>query len=236
MVDVVLQIDGDPAGELRFLHGIKNRFGATHEVGVFAMTGEGLGEVPDPSKRFLAQRQLGVPGSAVTTVMEGSRPMNVEVQALAAPSTLTAPRRVSNGFDLQRLHLILAVLSKRLGLPVASQDVVVNVAGGLRITEPAADLAVALAVASSVLDRPLRPDVAVFGEVGLGGELRGVPHLQRRVAEAARLGLTMCLVPAPAAGGEKPPAGSVAMSTLAEAVGAALEAPAQRARSMAGGD
>jgi DNA repair protein RadA/Sms len=236
MVDVVLQFDGDSAGELRFLHGVKNRFGATHEVGVFAMTGEGLDPVPDPSKRFLAQRQLGVPGSAVTTVMEGSRPMNVEVQALAVPSTLAAPRRVSNGFDLQRLHLILAVLAKRLGLPVASQDVVVNVAGGMRITEPAADLAVALAVASSVMDRPLRADVAVFGEVGLGGELRGVPHLQRRVTEAARLGLTTCLVPASAAGSQKAPVGSVAMSTLAEAIGTALETAVPRARAQAGGN
>jgi DNA repair protein RadA/Sms len=143
---------------------------------------------------------------------------------------------VSNGFDLQRLHLILAVLAKRLGLPVASQDVVVNVAGGMRITEPAADLAVALAVASSVMDRPLRADVAVFGEVGLGGELRGVPHLQRRVTEAARLGLTTCLVPASAAGSEKAPVGSVAMPTLAEAVRVALEPAVPRARAQAGGN
>ncbi|MEX2376975.1 MAG: DNA repair protein RadA [Dehalococcoidia bacterium] len=198
-VDVVMQMEGETGGTLRLLHGIKNRFGPTDEVGVFEMRGDGLAEVADPSQCFLAQRQASSPGSAVATVMEGTRPITVEIQALVTPSVLPSPRRVATGVDMARLHLIVAVLSKRLRLPVAAQDLVVNVAGGLRVREPAADLAIALAIISSFFDRPMEPGMAAAGEIGLGGELRGVPHAGRRMAEAARLGFSACLIPSSAA-------------------------------------
>ncbi len=231
MVDVVLQMEGEPGGALRLLRGIKNRFGPTDEIGVFEMRGDGLAEVADPSRSFLAHRQAATPGSAVATLLEGTRPITVEVQALVTPSALPSPRRVSNGIDMSRLLLISAVISKRLRLPVSASDIVVNVAGGLRVREPAADLAVALALVSSFLDRPVDSTLAAAGEIGLGGELRAVPQPARRVAEARRLGFNACLLPANGADAEltgdqgRPGRGVLAVAGLAEAVRAAIPAP-----------
>ncbi len=195
MVDVVLHMEGDPISSWRLLRTVKNRFGSTNEIGVFEMTQRGLVDVTDPSRTLLSDRRAGSVGSAITAVIEGSRPILVEVQALTTPSSLPAPRRVATGTDLTRLLLICAVLSRRAGIPLANQDVVVNVTGGLKVSEPAADLAVALAITSSFRSIPLAPDLAAVGELGLGGEVRGVPQLGRRIAEAARLGLGKCLLP-----------------------------------------
>jgi len=233
MVDVVLQLEGEPGGALRLLRGVKNRFGPTDEIGVFEMRGDGLAEVADPSRSFLAQRQASTPGSAVATLIEGTRPITVEIQALVTPTFLPAPRRVSNGVDMSRVLLIAAVLSKRLRLPVATSDIVVNVAGGLRVKEPAADLAVALAIVSSLLDRPVDPGMAAAGEIGLGGELRSVPQAPRRASEARRLGFDACLLPANGADSEDGPPrtkadrGILAVSTLVEAVRAAIPEPSR---------
>lgn len=194
-VDAVLQMGGDPGGTLRVLHAVKNRFGPTDEVGVFEMLGEGLVGVSDPSRLFMQQRAVAVAGSAVALVVEGSRSLAVEVQALATPSSLASPRRVANGVEMSRVHMITAVLAKHMRLPVSSHDLVISVTGGLDIREPAGDLAIALAIASSMLDRPVDETVAVAGEIGLAGELRAIPRADRRVAEAARLGFTTCLVP-----------------------------------------
>ena len=195
MVDVVLYMEGDPISSWRLLRTVKNRFGSTNEIGVFEMTQSGLVDVEDPSRALLSYRRSGSVGSAITAVMEGSRPLLVEVQALTTPSSLPAPRRVATGIDLTRLLLICAVLSRRVGVPLANQDVVVNVAGGLRVSEPAADLAVALAITSSFRNVPLAPELVAVGEVGLSGEVRGVPQIHRRISEAARLGLARCLLP-----------------------------------------
>jgi DNA repair protein RadA/Sms len=197
LVDAVLQLDGDPAGVVRTLHGVKNRFGATSEIGVFEMRGDGLVEVEDPSRVFLANRRAAAPGSAVVVLMEGSRPIAVEVQALTTPSLLPSPRRVATGIESSRLHLVLAVLARRLGLPVAQQDVIVNVPGGLRVREPAADLGLALALASSLRDVPVQATFAAAAEVGLGGELRPVVGGVRRAGDARRLGFSGCLLAPP---------------------------------------
>ncbi|MFP6679543.1 MAG: DNA repair protein RadA [Dehalococcoidia bacterium] len=197
-VDVVLQLSGDPSGSLRTLHGIKNRYGHTNEVGVFEMGSEGLSEVTDPSESLLTHRSLRrepTPGTAVAAVIEGTRPIIVEVQALTAPSGSQAARRVATGIDLARMNQIVAVLTRRVGLPLASQDVIVSVTGGMRLTEPAADLSVALAIASSLLDVSVNPGLAAAGEIGLSGELRAVPQAYRRRSEALRLGFDDCLLP-----------------------------------------
>jgi DNA repair protein RadA/Sms len=195
MVDAVLYMEGEALSAYRILKGTKNRFGSTNEVGVFQMGSRGLEEVPDPSRALLSQRRTDAVGSAVLPVMEGNRPILIEVQALTSPSYLPAPRRIANGVDFNRLLMLLAVLTQRAGLAPGSQDVIVNVVGGLRIDEPAADLAVALAVASSLRNVPLDPGMVAAGEVGLTGELRSVPQLERRLSEAARLGYSRCLVP-----------------------------------------
>jgi len=223
MVDVVLQLEGESGGAMRLLRATKNRFGPTSEIGVFEMRSDGLGEVEDPSRSFLSQRRASLSGSAVASLIEGTRPLLVEVQALTSASSLPSPRRVATGVDMGRVMLVVAVLSKRLGLPLGGQDIVVNVAGGLRVKEPAADLAVALAIASSLLDLPVEASLAAAGEVGLAGELRAVPQVQRRAAEAARLGFDGCLVPAAggAAGGEV--SGAVRpVDTLEEAISVAM--------------
>ena len=194
-VDAVLQMGGDPGGTLRMLHAVKNRFGPTDEVGVFEMHGEGLAGISDPSRLFMRQRAIAVAGSAVALVVEGTRSLAVEVQALATPSSLASPRRVANGVEMSRVHVITAVLAKHMRLPVSNHDLVISVAGGMDIKEPAADLAIALAIASSMMDRPVEDSVAVAGEIGLAGELRPIPRTDRRVAEAARLGFASCLVP-----------------------------------------
>ena len=195
MVDVVLYLEGDSTGSYRLLHGTKNRFGATNDVALLEMRTDGLVEIADPSAAFIGERQLGVPGSAVVVTLEGSRPLLAEVQALTNTSAFSPPRRTSNGIDFGRMVMIAAVLSRRAGLALANQDIMVNVTGGLRINEPAADLAVALTIASSFKDVPLDPHTVVVGEVGLNGEVRRVPQLERRLVEASRHGFTRALVP-----------------------------------------
>lgn len=195
MVDAVLYLEGERFNAYRLLRSTKNRFGPTHEVGVFEMRGEGLAEVPNPSAVFLAERHESVSGSLVTVTLEGTRPILVEVQALASKSSLAQPRRTVNGFDLNRLHLVTAVLSRRLSVPLWEQDVYLNVVGGLRVDEPAADLAAALAILSSARDRAVPNDVVVMGEVGLAGELRSVGQLEKRLREAGKLGFARAIVP-----------------------------------------
>jgi DNA repair protein RadA/Sms len=195
MVDAVLYLEGERHHEYRILSAAKNRFGSTHEIGVFEMRGDGLAEVDNPSERLLRDRGESVPGSAVVAAIEGSRPLLVEVQALVAPTHFANPQRVAQGIDPRRLAVVGAVLEKRAGLSLAGADVFVNVAGGIRLDEPAADLGLALALASSFRDRPLRPDLVAVGEIGLGGELRPVPQLERRLAEARRLGFRAAVVP-----------------------------------------
>ena len=195
IVDTVLYLEGDPFHRYRLLRSVKNRFGATSEVGVFEMVESGMVEVPNPSEAFLAERQVNAPGSAIAVTLEGTRPLLVEIQALAGSSTFANPRRTANGIDYNRLLLLTAVLSRRVHVPVHDKDVFVNVIGGLQIKEPAADLAVALAISSSVKDRPLHADMAFVGEVGLSGELRAVSQLELRLKEAAKLGFKRCIVP-----------------------------------------
>ncbi len=196
IVDAVLYLEGDRFHTYRLLRSVKNRFGSTHEVGVFEMTEDGMREVDNPSEVFLAERLPDAAGSAIAVTMEGTRPLLVEIQALASTTSFGLPRRTANGVDLNRLLLLVAVLSKRVGLRLFDQDVFVNVIGGLRINEPASDLAVALAIASSFQNVPLPSDLAAVGEVGLSGELRAVGHLSRRLNEAAKLGFSRCIVPA----------------------------------------
>jgi DNA repair protein RadA/Sms len=195
IVDVVLYLEGDRFHQYRMLRGVKNRFGSTDEVGVFEMTQLGMREVTNPSQVFLAERSAGTPGSTVAVTMEGTRPILVEVQALTSHTQAAQPRRTANGFDPNRLVMLLAVLSKRVGIPLYNQDVYVNIVGGLRITEPAADLAVAVAIASSFRNQRVDPDLVLVGEVGLSGELRSVSQLERRLGEASKLGFKRSLYP-----------------------------------------
>ncbi len=195
IVDVVLYMEGERHSSYRLVRGVKNRFGSTDELGVFEMVASGLAEVENPSLVFTGGRGQIV-GSVIVPVLEGSRPLLVEIQALTTPAGYGPPRRVSNGFDLNRLLLISAVLSKRARMKLSDQDVIVNVTGGLRIAEPAADLGVALAIVSSLRDRPLKSGLVVFGELGLGGEVRIVSQPLRRLGEAGRLGFSGCVLPA----------------------------------------
>ncbi len=195
IVDTVLYLEGDRFHTYRLLRSVKNRFGATSEVGVFEMREQGMVEVSNPSEVFLAERMVNAPGSAIAVTMEGTRPLLVEIQALASHSSFGHPRRTANGVDFNRLLLIVAVLSRRVGLRLYDQDVFANVIGGLQVGEPAADLAVAVAIASSVRDRPVAADLALIGEVGLSGEVRAVGQQAARLREAARLGFRRCLVP-----------------------------------------
>ncbi len=199
MVDVVLYMEGESLSTYRIVRGVKNRFGSTNEVGMFEMAGDGLRGVDDASRALISQRREGAVGSAVFPVLEGSRPLMLEIQALASPSFLSVPRRVGNGVDYNRLLMLVAVLSRRIGLSLANQDIIVNVVGGLDVHEPAADLAICLAVASSLRNTALPADLVALGEVGLSGELRNVPQTDRRLDEAARLGFRRCLVPASSA-------------------------------------
>ncbi|MEB2345293.1 MAG: DNA repair protein RadA [Deltaproteobacteria bacterium] len=218
LVDVVLAFEGDRGHAFRLLRATKNRFGSTLEVGVFAMGERGLAGVENPSELFLAERRGEAPGSCVTAVLEGTRPLLLEVQALVAPAGYGTARRTAIGFDDGRLALLLAVLARRGGIDVLGMDVYLNVTGGMRIGEPAADLAVVLALASSRLDLPLPPGAVAIGEVGLGGEVRRVGRLDARVQEAARLGFTRALVPR---GPHHPlePFERVPVEDVAEAVG-----------------
>lgn len=195
MVDCVLYFEGERHMAYRILRAAKNRFGATNEIGVFEMEDEGLAEVPNPSEAMLAGRPTDTPGTCVTCVMEGVRPVLAEIQALVVPSSLGNPRRVSNGFDYSRSMLLLAVLEKRGGLMVGGCDAYLNVIGGLYLEEPAADLAAILALASSFRDRPVPNNLTAIGEVGLTGELRAASALSQRLFEVKRLGFTRCLIP-----------------------------------------
>jgi DNA repair protein RadA/Sms len=195
MVDTVLYFEGERHNVYRILRAVKNRFGPTNEIGVFEMQQAGLVEVESPSELFLAERPLHASGSIVVASMEGTRPLLVELQALGSPSGFGTPRRVASGVDHQRMALLLAVLEKRLGMPLQQHDVYVNVVGGLNVDEPAIDLGVVTAVASSLRDVPVDPDLVVFGEVGLTGEVRAVGHVDARLREAAKLGFRRCLLP-----------------------------------------
>ncbi len=195
MVDCVLYFEGEQHSSCRILRAAKNRFGATNEIGVFEMLDNGLEEVENPSQMLLSGRPDGAPGTCVTCVMEGIRPVLAEIQALLAPAPYGSARRSSNGFDYNRASMLLAVLEKRGGLKVSTCDAYLNIIGGLTLDEPAADLAAVLALASSYLDRPIAPDLAAIGEVGLTGELRVVNNLDQRLSEVRRLGFRRCVIP-----------------------------------------
>ncbi|MBF8268089.1 MAG: radA [Dehalococcoidia bacterium] len=194
MVDVVLYLEGDTLSPYRILRGAKNRFGSTNEIGVFQMGQQGLEEVSEPSLLFLSSRLQDVSGSVVIVSMEGSRPLLAEVQALTTPTVFSQPRRVATGVDFHRLLLVAAATTQRLGIPLGGQDIIVNLAGGLRVGEPAADLGIALALVSSFRNTPCDPATVAVAEVGLGGELRSVPQLERRLKEAARLGFRRAVI------------------------------------------
>ncbi len=195
IVDTVLYLEGDRFLSLRLLRSVKNRYGSTSEVGVFEMVENGLAEVRNPSEIFLAERMINSPGSAIVVTMEGTRPILVEIQGLTNNSAFGNPRRTPIGIDLNRLQLIGAVISRRVGVPLGEQDIFVNVVGGLKISEPAADLAIAAAIVSSVKNQPIRADAVLVGEIGLSGELRGVGKTAARLKEAAKLGFKMAVIP-----------------------------------------
>ncbi|MCX6030566.1 MAG: DNA repair protein RadA [Chloroflexi bacterium] len=225
MVDTVLYLEGERFHSFRLLRATKNRFGSANEVGVFEMAERGMVEVKNPSEAFLAERLPNSAGSAIAVTMEGTRPILVEVQALTSATSFAQPRRTANGVDFNRLLLITAVLAKRARIRLADQDVFANVVGGLEVEEPAADLAIAAAIASSARNRPVAADLALIGEVGLSGELRSVGQLPRRLNEAAKLGFTRVLVPRSVVRKlEHPPAGLEVLGarTLREALEIAL--------------
>ncbi len=195
MVDTVLYFEGDQNHGFRILRAVKNRFGSTNEIGVFEMNETGLAEVANPSAVFLSERAKNAPGSVVTACMEGSRPILVELQALISTSGFATPRRTVLGLDYNRVSLLMAVMEKKLGLNVAGHDLFMNVAGGVKVSEPAVDLGIVSAVASSFLDKPIPEGLLLLGEVGLTGEIRGISHLSPRVAEIGKMGFTRCIVP-----------------------------------------
>ncbi len=195
IVDTVLYLEGDRFQAYRLLRSVKNRFGATAEVGVFEMRESGMIEVNNPSEAFLAERMVNAPGSAIAVTMEGTRPLLVELQGLTSPSNLGNPRRTPNGVDFNRLLMLSAVLTRRLGLRLSEQDIFVNVVGGMQVDEPAADLAIAAAIASSVKDVPVKADIVLIGEIGLSGELRWVGQMNARLREAAKLGFKSAIIP-----------------------------------------
>jgi DNA repair protein RadA/Sms len=219
LVDTVLYFEGEQHHAYRVLRAVKNRFGSTNEIGVFEMGQRGLAEVPNPSGFFLAERPKDAAGSVVVASLEGTRPLLVEIQALVTPAGFGTPRRTVLGADYNRVCLLLAVLEKRVGFPLQSQDAFVNVAGGARVLEPAADLGLVLAAASSYLDRPLRGDLVVLGEVGLAGEVRAVTGLETRLKEAAALGFTGAVIPQSTLGSlAAPPLDVQGVGTVDEAV------------------
>jgi DNA repair protein RadA/Sms len=227
MVDVVLQLEGERFHAYRLLRSVKNRYGSTNEVGIFEMSEAGMTEVRNPSELFLAERLPNAAGSTIAISMEGTRPLLVEVQALSSHTAFSQPRRTANGIDFNRLLLLTAVLSKRVGLDLGDQDVFVNVVGGMQVDEPAGDLAIAAAIASSYRNRPVHADLVVVGEVGLSGELRSVGQLMRRLYEAEELGFGRALVPRSAlraASADSPPAEIevIGVRTLREALDMAL--------------
>jgi DNA repair protein RadA/Sms len=213
IVDTVLYLEGDRFQSYRLLRSVKNRFGATSEVGVFEMRERGMVEITNPSEAFLAERMVNAPGSAIAVTMEGTRPILVEVQGLSSPTSFGNPRRTPNGVDFNRLLLVIAVLARRLGLRLGDQDVFVNVVGGIQVEEPAADLAVAAAIASSMRDQPVKADTVLIGEVGLSGELRMVGQMPARLNEAAKLGFKTAIVPKRVRKGEPWPKGIEVVET-----------------------
>jgi DNA repair protein RadA/Sms len=225
IVDTVLYLEGERRQELRILRATKNRFGSSEEIGVFAMVETGLEEVPDPSAAILATAGPAAPGSVIVSALEGTRPLLVEVQSLVNLSNNTMLRRIANGIDINRLHMIVAVIEKRLKIALGKSDIFVSVAGGIRITEPAADLGLALSIVSNESNRPMPDGLIVIGELGLSGEVRRVGHLERRLQEAARHGLTRALIPAGAKTGRPSGLDVVEVRSLAEAVSAAFSSP-----------
>ena len=231
IVDTVLYLEGDRRQELRLLRATKNRFGSAEEIGVFAMGELGLEEVSDPSAAILATGSPAAPGTVIVSVLEGTRPLLVEVQSLVNSTQNHPLRRVANGIDVNRLHMILAVLERRLkDISFGSKDVFVSVAGGIRITEPAADLGLALSIVSNEKNRPTPDGLLVIGELGLSGEVRRVGHLERRLVEAARHGLTRALIPAGSRAGRPSGLDVIEVRTVAEAVSAAFPSPIQSGR------
>lgn len=224
IVDTVLYLEGEHFQSYRLLRSVKNRYGATSEVGVFEMQERGMVEVRNPSEVFLAERMINAPGSAIAVTMEGKRPLLVEIQGLTTPTNFGNPRRTANGIDFNRLLIIVAVLTRRLGVGLGNQDVITNVVSGLRIDEPAADLAVATAITSSFRDQPVRADTVLIGEIGLSGELRMVGQMQTRLREAAKLGFKRAVVPKRLRKGEPWPEGIEIFEarSLREALKAAL--------------
>ena len=224
MVDCVLYFEGEQTSNYRILRAVKNRFGSTNEIGVFEMEQNGLVEVPNPSEMLLSGRPLHAPGTCVACVMEGSRPVMAEIQALVARTSFNVPRRTTDGFDFNRANLLFAVLEKRGGLNIGMCDGYINVIGGLQLNEPAADLALVLAVASSYRDKPMDSDVTAIGEVGLTGEVRAVLALQQRLGEAARIGFKKCLIPRHGTGNVQIPEGLevVRVRNIREAIEFAL--------------
>lgn len=225
MVDCVLYFEGERHHSYRLLRAVKNRFGSTNEIGIFEMGETGLSEVSNPSELFLSERPLGVAGSTVVASMEGTRPVLVELQALVAPTHFPSPRRMSTGIDHHRMALIIAVLEKRNGMFLQTQDAYLNVAGGVRLDEPAVDLAAAVSLASSFRDVPTRPYDVIFGEIGLTGEVRAVSRSEQRVREAHKLGFKRVIMPENSLKGWNPPPGIeiIGVGTVAEALSAALE-------------
>ncbi|MFH5186665.1 DNA repair protein RadA [Paenibacillus sp. TAB 01] len=224
MVDCVLYFEGERHHSYRLLRAVKNRFGATNEIGIFEMQESGLVEVSNPSELFLSERPLGVSGSTVVASMEGTRPVLVELQALVSSTNFPSPRRMATGIDHNRLSLIIAVLEKRMGMFLANQDAYVNVAGGVKLDEPAVDLAIAVSIASSLREQPTQPFDVVFGEVGLTGEVRGVSRVDQRVKEAEKLGFRRVILPEKSLKGWTAPSGIeiIGVSTVSEALKAAL--------------
>jgi DNA repair protein RadA/Sms len=194
LVDTVLYFEGDSSHVFRIVRAVKNRYGSTNEIGVFEMKEEGLKEVMNPSRIFLEERQERAAGSVVIPCLEGTRPILVEIQALVGASPFGVPRRTAIGVDHNRVSLLVAVLGKRMGIEMGDQDIFVNVAGGLKVDEPAADLGIVSAMISSFLDKPVSPDMVVFGEIGLAGEVRGVSQPELRIKEAKKLGFNRCLL------------------------------------------
>ena len=225
IVDTVLYLEGDRRQELRILRAMKNRFGSAEEIGVFAMGEAGLEEVPDPSAMLLGSAATSAPGTAIVAALEGTRPILVEIQSLVNKTDNSMVRRIANGIDINRLHMILAVLEKRLAYKFGTSDIFVSVAGGIRVTEPAADLGLALSIVSNHNNGPLPDGLVVIGELGLTGEVRRVGQLERRLQEAARHGLTRALIPAGAKAGRHSGLEVIEVRTLAEAASAAFSTP-----------
>jgi len=224
MVDAVIQFEGERHYAYRILRAVKNRFGSTNEIGIFEMHDRGLREVSNPSQVFLAERSIDAAGSAVVASLEGTRPLLVEVQALVAPTSYGVPQRSATGFDARRLQMILAVLEKRAGLRMGQYDVFVNVAGGIRVDEPAADLGMAVSIVSSLRDTPVRPETVIVGEVGLGGEIRSIHQIEKRISEAERLGFKKLVLPRRNTRGNVKSAGIqlTEVETIEEAIDAAI--------------